>query len=696
MSQLASARVEALRSPAIGRVVAIIQARMGSSRFPGKTLADLAGHPILWHVVERARKATTVDDVLVATSDSVRDAPILSFCEELGVRCFCGSEDDVLDRFFHAAKEARADAIVRITADCPLIDPAVIDRVVARFSGGDLDYASNCLHYTYPDGLDVEVFSFAALDKAWREAAKPSEREHVTPFLRTAHFRTENVPSVKPVPPGRYRWTVDYPADLELLRKIYAQNAHDLSFESVLRTMEQTGPPDEPTRTTNEGYYCSLFRQAEGGAAPRLQLEESCAWLSRSLKVIPGGAQTFSKKHTQYVRGVAPIFLKEGKGCRVTDVDGNSYIDYVQGLLPNILGYAHPEVNRAVSECLEAGHSFSLPHPLEVELAERLTSIIPCAEMARFGKNGSDATSGAIRLARAVTGRERVACCGYHGWQDWYIGSTTRNAGVPQAVRDLTSTFRYNDIASLEAPLHQHSREFAAVIMEPFNFEEPHPGFLESVRDLAHAHGALLIFDEICSGFHFGLGGAQKLLGVTPDLACFGKAMANGFPLSCVVGRRDLMQTFDDIFFSFTFAGEAASLSAAMKVLDILEGSDALSLIEANGKVIQDGLKAMVREAGLEPRIKCIGRPQWSLLKFTDPAGKEDVVLKNLFQQEATKRGLLILATHNMTAAHNPDAIQETLEVYASVLKTLAKWAEDSRPARFLEGEMSQPVFRVR
>jgi glutamate-1-semialdehyde aminotransferase len=412
--------------------------------------------------------------------------------------------------------------------------------------------------------------------------------------------------------------------------------------------------------------------------------------------VIPGGAQTFSKKHTQYVKGVAPIFLKEGKGCRVTDVDGNSYIDYVQGLLPNILGYAHPDVNRAVAECLDSGHSFSLPHPLEVELAERLTGIIPCAEMVRFGKNGSDATSGAIRLARAVTGRERIACCGYHGWQDWYIGSTTRNAGVPQAVRDLTSTFRYNDIATLEELFNKHSGEFAAVIMEPFNFEEPRPGFLECVKTLAHENGAVLIFDEICSGFHFGLGGAQKLFGVIPDLACFGKAIANGFPLSCVVGRRDLMQAFDDIFFSFTFAGEAASLSAATKVLDILEDTDALLLLEANGKVIQDGLNVMIKEAGLEQRIKCIGRPQWSLLKFSDIEGNDDVILKNLFQQEAIKRGLLILVTHNMTAAHDSAAIQETLEVYASVLKTVCKWLEDSTPARFLEGEMSQPVFRVR
>ena len=316
--------------------------------------------------------------------------------------------------------------------------------------------------------------------------------------------------------------------------------------------------------------------------------------------------------------------------------------------------------------------------------------------MVRFGKNGSDATSGAVRAARAFTGRDRVACCGYHGWQDWYIGSTTRNAGVPKAVRDLTHLFAYNDLASLEKLLEEHPGEFAAVIMEPVNFVEPAPGFLEGVKHLAHRHGALLIFDEICVGFHFGLGGAQKLFGVTPDLACFGKAMGNGFPISCVLGRADVMQAFDEIFYSFTFAGEVASMAAAMKVLDILENTDALARMEANGRTLQDGISVLANESGLGWRIRTVGRPQWSLLKFSDQDGADSPLVKNLFQQETVKRGVLLLATHNLTASHNGPAVQQTLEVYAEVFKTLASWLEESDPVRFLEGPMTQPVFRVR
>jgi glutamate-1-semialdehyde aminotransferase/spore coat polysaccharide biosynthesis protein SpsF (cytidylyltransferase family) len=681
-------------------ILALIQARMGSSRFPGKVLQDLCGHPMLWHVAHRVSRAQSIGKVVVATTVESVDDPVAVFCEGEGIGCFRGNERDVLDRFYQAAKVNGADVVVRITADCPLIDSTVIDKVVARLQQGDCDYACNILRYTYPDGLDVEVFSFAALEKAWREATKPSEREHVTPYLRAGGFRTANVESEIPVSPADFRWTVDHPADLEFVRKIYESFSGngDFGFRQVFELLkEKPGLATIQVETiTNEGYYKSLYQQARAGAATKRPLVRSQQWLERSRKVIPGCAQTFSKGYTQYVQGVAPIFLQRGKGCRVWDVDGNEYIDYVQGLLPNILGYAHEEVNAAATAQLAEGHSFSLPHPLEVELAERLVRMIPCAEMVRFGKNGSDATSGAVRAARAFTGRDRIACCGYHGWQDWYIGSTMRNAGVPAAVRNLTHPFPYNDLARLEEILEQHSGEFAAVIMEPVNFVEPAHGFLEGVKLLAARHGAVLIFDEICTGFHLGLGGAQKLLGVTPDLACFGKAMGNGFPISCVVGRADVMRTFDEIFFSFTFAGEVAAMAAAMKVLNILEQTDALARMESNGRTLQDGIKAMAKEAGLESCVRVAGRPQWSLMKFFDKQGAESPLVKNLFQQEAVKRGVLLLATHNLTAAHDTNAIHQTLEVYAEVLKTLAFWLSEPDPDRFLEGAMSQPVFRVR
>jgi glutamate-1-semialdehyde aminotransferase/spore coat polysaccharide biosynthesis protein SpsF (cytidylyltransferase family) len=682
-------------------VVAIIQARVGSTRLPQKVFADIAGRPMLWHVVNRVRRARLVDRIVVATSREASDDPIAAFCQSVEVDCCRGSEDDVLDRFYQTAQAYPARFFVRITADCPLIDPDVIDRVVEVLKTGPYDYVSNTLRYTYPDGLDVEAFTSPVLAQTWREAKKASEREHVTPYLRlSGKFRVYNVENDVDLSAHGYRWTVDEASDLDFIRRVYAHFADQPDFRlKDIMSLLKKDPEVRELQTKaimNEGYYRSLYTQAVAGAAPKLPLAQAQIWLDRSRKVIPGCSQTFSKGYTQYVQGVAPVFLERGKGCRVWDVDGNEYIDYVQGLLPNILGYAHEEVNAAVTAQLAAGHSFSLPHPLEVELAERLTRLIPCAERVRFGKNGSDATASAVRAARAFTGRERVACCGYHGWQDWFIGSTSRHAGVPEAVRALTHPFRYNELASLENLLKEYPGQFAAVILEPVNFTPPAAGFLEGVKGLAERQGAVLIFDEICSGFHFGLGGAQKRFGVVPDMACFGKAMGNGFPISCVVGRAKIMKIFEEIFSSFTFGGEVASMAAALKVLDILEQTDALAEMEAHGKQLQNGFNALAKASDLFPRFECIGYPRWSLLKFRDAQGADSLLERSLFQQEAVKRGILLLVTHNLTAAHDAPAIEQTLEAYAAVLKTLSNWLSDDDPARHLEGPMIQPVFRVR
>lgn len=680
---------------------AIIQARLGSSRLPGKVLADIEGQPMLLRVVERVKRAGNVHQVLVATSEAPANDAIRAACTAWGVRCYSGSENDVLDRYFQAATAVGARTVVRITADCPFIDPDIVERVVQKFHDSGCDYASNVEVVTFPDGLDTEVFSWEALERAWHEATRPSDREHVTAYIRTSgRFRTVNVRNEEAPEAAGMRWTVDEPEDLEFVRRVSRELASNEFFgmKDVLEALRNNSSLTAGMEGAimNEGYYKSLFDQAVGLPAPKTHLEQSDAWLERAKKVIPGCAQTFSKGRNQYVQGAAPVFLQKGKGCRVWDVDGNEYIDYVQGLLPNILGYAHDEVNRAATEQLANGHSFSLPHPLEVELAERLCRLIPCAEMVRFGKNGSDATAGAVRAARAVTGRDRIACCGYHGWQDWYIGSTPRNAGVPAAVCGLTHPFQYNSLESLEVLLAEHPGEFAAVIMEPFNFTAPAPGFLEGVRDRIHAAGGLLIFDEICTGFHFGLGGAQKSTGVIPDLACFGKAMGNGFPIACITGRADIMRVFEDVFVSFTFAGEVASMAATMKVLDILEGTDALERIASTGRQLQDGFNALAKQAGIASQLKCIGYPTWSLVKFLDEQGNDSFLVRSLYQQELVRRGVLQLVTHNLTAAHDAVSTEKTLQVYAEVFKTLANWLSDKNPGQYLDGPMIQPVFRVR
>lgn len=415
---------------------------------------------------------------------------------------------------------------------------------------------------------------------------------------------------------------------------------------------------------------------------------------ARAEAVIPGGSQTFSKGPTQFVQGVAPAFLQRGRGSHVWDVDDREYIDYPMALGPVILGYDEPAVTRAVRRQLADGPTFSLPHPIEVETAELLTEVIPCAEMVRFAKNGSDATTAAVRLARAVTGREVIVCCGFHGWHDWYIGTTTRSAGVPEAVRALTHPFIYNHLESLERVFAEHQGRVAAVILEPMGVEAPQPEFLEGVCDLAHREGAVLIFDEILTGFRLALGGAQEYFGVVPDLACVGKSMANGFPLAALVGRRELMRRFEDVFFSCTFGGEALSLAAATATITYMRRHDVIPALWAKGRVLQDGYTRLAATSGLERRTRCAGLPPRTVIQFTDDAGRDDLELKSLFQQECITRGVLFSGLQNICFRHSEADLTRTLTVYGEALAIVADAIAKSDVRKRLQGPPVQPVFR--
>jgi glutamate-1-semialdehyde 2,1-aminomutase len=424
--------------------------------------------------------------------------------------------------------------------------------------------------------------------------------------------------------------------------------------------------------------------------------QHSLALSARAEQSIPLGSQTFSKSRLCFPYGAAPLFIERGEGATVWDVDGNQYLDFASGLLAISLGYCDPDVNQAVMEQLNLGSIFSLPHRLETEVAEQLIELIPCAEMVRFGKNGTDATSACIRLSRAVTGRERVAVCGYHGWQDWYIGSTTRHLGVPECVRELTHRFNYNDLDSLRTQLEAHPGEFAAVILEPMNVAWPTPAFLPGLRQLCDEHGALLIFDETITGFRFHLGGAQTLFGVTPDLAAFGKGMANGFPISAVVGRREHMQRMEDIFFSGTFGGDAIALAAANAVIKKMRRLDVPARLAERGQQLLSELDTLLQTLDVPSWLQSAGHPSWSFLLISDSANHSSWLLKSYFIQELCKRGILSLGSHNINLAHGEAEVARLLEIYAEVLPALIRLDAEHAIHQALDGEPIQPVFKVR
>ncbi len=423
---------------------------------------------------------------------------------------------------------------------------------------------------------------------------------------------------------------------------------------------------------------------------------KSSEHLIRAESTIPLGSQTFSKSKTQYPVGISPLFISKASGAFVWDLDGNRYVDLVNSLASITLGYQDSKIEKAVVRQLKKGTIFSLPGVLEAEVAELLVEMVPSAEMVRFGKNGTDATSAAIRIARAYTGRKHIAVCGYHGWQDWYIGSTTRDKGVPQEVSALTHKFVYNEITSLSEVLAKHPNQFAAVIMEPMNFTWPNKAYLEEVQKVTHKAGALLVFDETITGFRFANGGAQSLFGITPDLSTFGKGIANGFPLSAIVGKREFMMEMEEIFFSGTFGGELLSLTAAKEVLLRYKNNNVCEQLSSIGEAIINEVERIIKENNLEKVLNFSGHSSWKFLNWNSTSIFSAAQLRTFFMQEMFANGVLVLGTHNISTAINKKAIKILIKAYKNTLTSMGNAIEDGTLASKLKVEPLEPLFKLR
>ena len=401
--------------------------------------------------------------------------------------------------------------------------------------------------------------------------------------------------------------------------------------------------------------------------------------------------QTLAKGPGQYVNGVAPKYLKRGKGARVWDVDGNEYLDYNMAIGPLSLGYCYPAVDEAIIAQLKDGITFSMMHELEVTLAELVHQIIPNAEAIRISKTGADVTSAAVRVARAYTGRKKVLCCGYHGWHDWYISVTSRNSGIPEEIKDLSATFEYNDLQSVKDALDE---DVACVILEPFVFEAPKNNFLHELKALCEANGTLLIFDEMWTGFRIAVGGAQEYFGVTPDLAVYSKAFANGMPISLLTGRRDVMELFkEEVFFFTTFGGEALSLAAAVATIREMIDKNVPAVLAEKGKKLKDGYNALAVELGIDQYTRCTGYDCRSLVSFDASAGNP-LEVKSYVQQELFKKGILWSGFHNMSFSHTEEDIAYTLKAYREVLGLLKEAVAQKDVAARLLGKPVEAVFR--
>jgi len=426
------------------------------------------------------------------------------------------------------------------------------------------------------------------------------------------------------------------------------------------------------------------------------KVKKSNEWFNKTQKIIPLSSQTFSKSYLQYIKGTAPLFIKKAKGCHIYDIDGNKYIDLVSGLAAISLGYQNTKVDAAIKKQLKNGISFSLSSTLEYELASLLKKHIPSAEMVRFGKNGSDVTTASIRLARAITKKDHIAVGGYHGWHDWYIGSTPKNIGIPESTKKLTHKFDFNNIESLKKIFKKYPKKIAAVILEPTTYEKPKNNFLSKVKKITHNNKAILIFDEVASGFKTHIGGAQTLYKVTPDLTTIGKSMGNGMPISALVGKKKYMSFMENIFFSSTAGGETLSLAAAIATIKEMEKNNFSNIIEKKAVYLKNNLDKIIKENNLSHIIYIIGTTPWQAVAIKPTKKYTALDIKSFIQQELIRNNILWVGSHILNASHKKSDLDKVINAYKKIIPELASHIEKNNLKNNLEGGAITDVFKTR
>ena len=628
-----------------------------SKRLPRKVLKPLGTSTVIGVLLSRLSYSQNLSKIVVATSENASDDALAEHVRELGFSVYRGAENDVLHRFFQAATFYSADVVVRITGDCPLVDPKIVDKAVAVFLDKNFDYVSNIFPPTYPDGLDVEVFSYSVLEQTQKNALSKAEREHVTVHMRNSgNFRLKNITGA--FDNSNIRITLDEISDYNVINQVVDYFSPDISFshEDIVDYCKKYFFKKTISQKRNEG--------GEMGSGQKL-------W-RRAKEIIPGGNMLLSKRPEMFLPEKWPAYFSRASGCTVWDLDGVSYTDIsLMGVGTNILGYSHPEVDASVQEVILNGNMSTLNAPEEVYLAERLIDMHQFAEMAKFCRSGGEANAVAIRIARAASGRDAVAFCGYHGWHDWYLATNLSSQdglrdhllpglssiGVPDSLTDTVFPFEYNNLEQLEALVS--SKSLAAIKMEVARNSEPQQEFLHKVRKLAYENDIVLIFDECTSGFRESFGGLHKNYGVEPDIAIFGKTLGNGYAISAVIGSRAVMDAANDTFISSTFWTERIGPVAALKTLEIMERESTWVQVTEIGNSIRKKWLSLANAHGL--KIVLSGRPALSSFHIEC---SDMLKYKTLISQEMLKRGFLCSTTVYTCTAHE----ERVLEDYVSNL----------------------------
>ena len=653
-------------------ILAIIQARLLSSRLPNKVIKKINDKTIIQLILERVSKSKLVNKTIVATSEDESNDPLINHINHLGFESFRGSENNVLNRYYEAAKLYKAKTIVRITADCPLVDSDIIDKCINLFNKSDVDYVSNINPPTFPDGYDIEVFSFNALEMANYNAILDFDKEHVTPFIRS----NENLKKINYEQDDDLsflRLTVDEIIDFEVIHGIYDHFAPNYFFSyHDVKKLYKKKPKLFSANTEikrNSGAFMSKGQKL---------------W-QRAKQVIPGGNMLLSKRSEMFLPDGWPAYFSKTKGCYVWDLDNKKYIDFaLMGVGTNILGYSYKEVDDAVKKIINQGNMSSLNCPEEVYLAEKLLELNPWAGMVRYARSGGEANAIAVRIARAASGKDNIAICGYHGWHDWYLAANISSddqlsghllpglepKGVPKNLEGTVFPFEYNDFEKLESLVK--NQNIGVVKMEVIRNKGPEKDFLRKVRDLCNKKNIVLIFDECTSGFRETFGGIYKKYDVIPDIVIFGKAIGNGYALTAIVGKTEIMSEAQSTFISSTFWTERIGPTAALKTLQIMEKLKTWEEITKIGNEIRVIWKKIATENNLDIHIG--GIPALSNFSFS----KNNQIFKTFITQEMLKKGFLASTSVYASIAHTEGNLNRYYDSLNDVFRLISKYYNDT------------------
>ncbi len=638
-------------------IVAIIEARLNSVRLPGKVLKKINGIPAIECLFKRISKSKYLDNIVVATSKNKKNLPLIEFLKKKNINLYIGEDQNVLKRFFDAANTYNASIVVRITGDSVILDYRLLDKMIKKFIEKKVDFLCNTQPMTYPDGQDIEIFSFQSLKKTYKNAKLRYEKEHVTPYIiKNKKFKKYNYENK--IDYSKFRWSLDELEDLKVIRLIYAEFKPNIyfSWEDAIKKVLK-----KKKLTSNN----SLLRN-EGARMTKTQK----LW-RRAKSLIPGGNMILSKRPELFHPDLWPAYFNKAKGCEIWDLDGKKYTDVsLMGVGSNILGYANSEVDNAVKSAISKSNISTLNCPEEVELCERLVAMHPWSDMARLARTGGEASAIAVRIARAASGKSKIAFCGYHGWHDWYLSANLKStdglkphlmpgldpAGVPKSLKDTAIPFNYNKFHELEKIVREH--DIGTIKMEVSRNQKPENNFLKKVRALCNKKKIILIFDECSSGFRQSFGGLHKIYGVDPDMAWFGKALGNGYGITAIIGKREIMDYAQSSFISSTFWSERSGPVAANKTLDIMEKTKSWETITEIGSEVQKKWKFLAKKNNIN--IQLNGIPALSTFSIVS---NDWLKYKTFITQEMLKKGYLATNAIFVSVKHNRKILKNYFEI---------------------------------